>query len=68
MSTTSITHNSASVSLWQKSMNWIRAFEEAMEFDPTQSALEKLNHQVAELKGTVQELEAQLDDRNVERS
>lgn len=56
------------ISFWRKSWNWLRAFEDAMDFDPTQASIDRLNHQVNELKNTVDELQLQLNARNVQPS
>lgn len=61
-----VTHQSdvTNISLWRKSRNWLRANEDAMDFDPTQASIDRLNHQVNELKNTVDELQLQLSARN----
>lgn len=56
------------ISFWRKSRNWLRAYEDAMDFDPTQASIDRLNHQVNELKNTVDELQSQLSARNVQPS
>ena len=56
------------MSFWRKSLGWIREFEEALEFNPTQASIDQLNRQVTELKGVVRNLETKLDTHDVERS
>jgi len=64
MSTTTPQSDVANISFWRKSGNWLRAFEDAMDFDPTQASVDRLNHQVNELKGAVSKLQSQLSARN----
>ena len=67
MSTSTTQNDIANISFWRKSLNWIRAFEDAMDFDPTQASIDHLNRQVTELKGTVDKLQSRLSAQDVER-
>ena len=60
MSTTATHTSDTNVSFWRKSLDWIRAFEEATDYDPAQASINLLNGQVIKLKDKVSNLEAQL--------
>lgn len=60
MPTTGTHTSDTNVSFWRKSLDWIRAFEEAMDYDPAQASINCLNGQIIELKDKVSNLEAQL--------
>ncbi len=68
MSPTAANSDTTEMSFWRKSLGWIREFEEALEFNPTQASIDQLNRQVTELKGVVRNLETKLDTHDVERS
>ena len=68
MSTDTVQNDVTKISFWRKSFNWIRAFEEAIDFDPRQASVDHLRRQVAELRCKVDKLERQLSTDEVERS
>lgn len=68
MSLTAANSDTTEMSFWRKSLGWIRALEDASEFNPTQTSIDHLNRQVAELKSLVGSLEAKLDAHDAERS
>jgi hypothetical protein len=68
MSATTTQNDVTNISFLRRSWNWLRAFEDAMDFDPTQASVDRLNHQVNELKGTVDKLQSQLSAGDVKRS
>ena len=61
MSTTTTQSDVANISFWQKSLNWLRVFEDAMDFDPTQASIDRLNDQVIDLQNTVDALRLRLN-------
>lgn len=68
MSLTAAHSDTTDMSFWRKSLDWIRALEDALEFNPTQASIDHLDRQVTELKGVVSSLEAKLDTHDAERS
>lgn len=64
MSTASTTQDTSNPSFWQRSLNWIRALDEAVAYDPTQASIDQLTHEMAQLKGTLRRVEDQLNERN----
>lgn len=67
MPTTTTQSDIINVPFWRKSLNWIRAFEDAMDVDPTQASIDNLKRQVTELKGTVDKLQSRLSAQDIER-
>jgi hypothetical protein len=67
MSTTTTQSDITNVPFWRKSLNWIRALEDAMDVDPTQASIDNLKRQVTELKGTVDKLQSRLSAQDIER-
>jgi hypothetical protein len=67
MPTTTTQSDITNVPFWWKSLNWVRAFEDAMDVDPTQASIDNLKRQVTELKGTVDKLQSRLSAQDIER-
>jgi|GEM_PF-1095159 len=65
--TTTTQSDITDIPFWRKSFNWIRAFEDTIDFDPTQASIDHLNHQVTDLKATVGNLESRLSTQEVRR-
>lgn len=66
MSTTTPQTDTANISFWRKSLNWMRDFEDAMDLDPSQASTVHLQRQVTELEATVRKLQSRLNAQNVE--
>lgn len=62
MSTATTQGDVTDISFLRRSWNWLRALEDAMDFDPTQASIDSLKRQVTELKGTVDKLQSQLPE------
>ena len=67
MSTTTLRSDTANISFWRKSMNWVREFEDAMDLDPSQASAGHLKLQVTELEATVGKLQSRLNAQDAEK-
>lgn len=56
--TTNIESSPASISGWTRLIQWMRGLDEALDYDPAEQSINRLNHKITSLEERIRQLEA----------